>query len=123
MNQNLSVNKTNFHMKGFALGLGLKQRRNATRKSPILYTLLVLIIIQLWYLVSKRVCQPGTAIKCDKALLVIWDARILSQFPISEKQEMAFLVFPEQLVVAPMQIQRNTRNSREYTAKLYKNAG
>ena len=33
MNQNLSVNKTNFRMKGFALGLA--QRRNATRKSPI----------------------------------------------------------------------------------------
>ena len=35
MNQNLRVNKTNFHMKGFALGLALKQRRKATRKSPI----------------------------------------------------------------------------------------
>ena len=35
MNQNLCVNKTNFHMKGFALGLALKQRRNATQKSPI----------------------------------------------------------------------------------------
>ena len=35
MNQNLRVNKTNFHMKGFALGLALKQRRNTTRKSPI----------------------------------------------------------------------------------------
>ena len=33
--QHLHVNKTNFHMKGFALGLALKQRRNATRKSPI----------------------------------------------------------------------------------------
>ena len=33
--QNLRVNETNFHMKGFALGLALKQRRNATRKSPI----------------------------------------------------------------------------------------
>ena len=31
----MHVNKTNFHMKGFALGLALKQRRNATRKSPI----------------------------------------------------------------------------------------
>ena len=31
----LHVNKTNFHMKGFAIGLALKQRRNATRKSPI----------------------------------------------------------------------------------------
>ena len=35
MNHNLRVNKTNFYMKGFALGLALKQRRNATRKSPI----------------------------------------------------------------------------------------
>ena len=32
----LHVNKANFHMKGFALGLALKQRRKATRKSPIL---------------------------------------------------------------------------------------
>ena len=31
----LHVNKTNFHVKGFALGLALKQRRNATRRSPI----------------------------------------------------------------------------------------
>ena len=31
----LHVNKTNFQMKGFALGLTLKQRRKATRKSPI----------------------------------------------------------------------------------------
>ena len=29
------VNKTNFHMKVFALELALKQRRNANRKSPI----------------------------------------------------------------------------------------
>ena len=36
MNQNLRVNKTNFHRKGFALGLVLKQRRKATRKWPIL---------------------------------------------------------------------------------------
>ena len=35
MNQNLRVNKTYFHMKGFALGLALKQKRKATRKSPI----------------------------------------------------------------------------------------
>ena len=31
----LHVNKTDFHMKGFALGLALKQRRKTTRKSPI----------------------------------------------------------------------------------------
>ena len=31
----LYVNQTNFHMKGFALGLALKHMRNATRKSPI----------------------------------------------------------------------------------------
>ena len=30
----LHVNKTNFHTKGFALGLALKQRQKATRKSP-----------------------------------------------------------------------------------------
>ena len=35
MNQNLCVNKTNFHMKDFALGLALKQRQNPTQKSPI----------------------------------------------------------------------------------------
>ena len=35
MNQNLHVNKTNFHMKGFTPGLALKQRGKATRKSPI----------------------------------------------------------------------------------------
>ena len=35
MKQNLRVNKTNFQMKGFALGLALKQRRKATWKSPI----------------------------------------------------------------------------------------
>ena len=31
----LHVNKTNFHMKGFALGLALKQTRKGTRKSPV----------------------------------------------------------------------------------------
>ena len=31
----MCVNKTNFHMKDFALGLTLKQRRKATQKSPI----------------------------------------------------------------------------------------
>ena len=30
----LHVNKTSFHMNDFALGLTLKQRRKATRKSP-----------------------------------------------------------------------------------------
>ena len=32
----LQVNKTNFHMKGFTLGLALKQRRKATWKLPII---------------------------------------------------------------------------------------
>ena len=31
----MRVNKTNFQMKGFALGLALKQRQNVTWKSPI----------------------------------------------------------------------------------------
>ena len=37
MNHNLHVNKTNFHVKGFALGLTLKQRRKATWTLSILY--------------------------------------------------------------------------------------
>ena len=32
----LHVNKTNFPMQGFALGLALKQRRKTTQKSPII---------------------------------------------------------------------------------------
>ena len=35
MNQKVCVNKTNFHVKGFAPGLALKQRGKTTRKSPI----------------------------------------------------------------------------------------
>ena len=35
MNQDLRVNKPSFHLKGFALGLGLKQRRKATREWAI----------------------------------------------------------------------------------------
>ena len=41
MNQNSPVNKTNFHMKGFAQGLALKQRQKATQEwgySVLLYT-------------------------------------------------------------------------------------
>ena len=37
MNQTLHVDKTNFHMKAFALRLALKQRWNANRKSPIVF--------------------------------------------------------------------------------------
>ena len=35
LHAHLHVNKTNFHIKGFALVLALKQRRKTTRKSPI----------------------------------------------------------------------------------------
>ena len=35
----LHVDKTNFHTKGFAVGLALKQRRKAARKSPISFNL------------------------------------------------------------------------------------
>ena len=31
----MHLNKTNFHMKDFALSLSLKQRQKATRRSPI----------------------------------------------------------------------------------------
>ena len=40
MNQTLRVNKTDFHVKGFELGLALKQRRKTTQKSPIACTIL-----------------------------------------------------------------------------------
>ena len=39
MNPNLGVNRTNFHMNGFAIGLALKQRRKETRKLPIVASL------------------------------------------------------------------------------------
>ena len=35
LHSNGIVSKTHFHMKGFALGLGLKQRQKTTRKWPI----------------------------------------------------------------------------------------
>ena len=35
MNQNLCVNKTNFHIKGFALGLALKQGERQLGNRPI----------------------------------------------------------------------------------------
>ena len=35
LHSNGLVSKIHFHMKGFALGLVLKQRQNATRKWPI----------------------------------------------------------------------------------------
>ena len=35
MNQNLRVNKANFHMKGYALDLALKQKQKAIRKWPL----------------------------------------------------------------------------------------
>ena len=35
LHSNGLVSKTHFHMKGFALGLGLKQRQKRTRKWPI----------------------------------------------------------------------------------------
>ena len=38
----LHVNKTDFHIKDFALGLALKQRRKATRKSPVIQHLIII---------------------------------------------------------------------------------
>ena len=42
----LHVNKTNFHTKGFALGLALKQRRKVIRKSPISLAFKWLIVLR-----------------------------------------------------------------------------
>ena len=38
MNQNLHVNKTNFHMKGFAIGLALKQKRSKSEHRNNLFS-------------------------------------------------------------------------------------
>ena len=59
MNQNLCVNKANFHMKGFALGLTLKQRRKATRKSPITWKCTVQIHDLLMGQLTKSTPNPG----------------------------------------------------------------
>ena len=53
MNQNLCVNKTDFHMKDFALGLALKQRRKATRKSHS-------HLAQFWIVARGRVGLGGS---------------------------------------------------------------
>ena len=42
LHSNGLVSKTHFHMKGFALGLVLKQRQKRTRKWPIAHEELVL---------------------------------------------------------------------------------
>ena len=54
----LHVNKTNFHMKGLTLGLALKLRRKATRKSPILLTVKFIIIIMI---ISSHKNDPDIA--------------------------------------------------------------
>ena len=43
-----NANHTHFHMKDFALGLGLKQRQKATRKWPILVILNLNTVVQLF---------------------------------------------------------------------------
>ena len=48
----MRVNKANFHMKGFALGLALKQRQNAPRKSPIAFASRFVIFYYNFYLVK-----------------------------------------------------------------------
>ena len=48
----LRVNKTNFHIKDYALGLALKQRRKATRKSPIHFIFVNSRYIQRFHFVS-----------------------------------------------------------------------
>ena len=44
----LRVSKTDFHMKGLAVGLALKQRRKATRKSPNIQNTVAVIRTQEW---------------------------------------------------------------------------
>ena len=66
MNQTVHVNKTNFHMKGFALGLALKQRRKATRKLPIVSELC--IVIQIGYNLNRALKTMHPACSDKKQL-------------------------------------------------------
>ena len=64
----LNLNKTNFHMKDFTLGLAfnLKQRRKAPRKSPISLAFKRLIILRS----STKMCDQNT--ESLKMCLVLW---------------------------------------------------
>ena len=73
MNQNLRVSKTSFHMKGFALGLALKHRRNL----PSLIQHCV-SISSTW---SELACSanqlPKSTIKPHKPLRSSWISQIM----------------------------------------------
>ena len=56
MNQHLHLDETNFHMKGFALALALKHRRKATRKSPIVLFVCLLVYSFQWGTYILSVC-------------------------------------------------------------------
>ena len=48
LHSNGLVSKTHFHMKGFALGLGLKQRQKRTRKWPITFEAILDGFLRIW---------------------------------------------------------------------------
>ena len=58
----LRVNKTDFHMKGFALGLALKQRRKVTRKVEVRFTSVVAISEALGGMTRMRLPKTMTAV-------------------------------------------------------------
>ena len=56
-----NANHTHFHMKDFALGLGLKQRQKATRKWPISFRCVSLLFLHviLAYCIYTPACNFG----------------------------------------------------------------
>ena len=67
----MCVNKTNFHMKDFALGLTLKQRRKATQKSPINRAL-----SQSTYIKNKDGERSVVCIGISLLLIVNWQLNV-----------------------------------------------
>ena len=65
MNQNFRVNKPNFHMKGFALGLALKQRRKATRKLSIKVSFIFILLSELVN-IENVLWKPVNALKSKR---------------------------------------------------------
>ena len=57
----LRVNRTKFHVKGFALGLAMKQSRKATKKSPIEYQgrLIDYVLHSWWKNAITKYCEKS----------------------------------------------------------------
>ena len=85
----LHVNKTNFHMKGFTLGLALKQRRKATRKSPIVSPLLGFVVAAPFFIIYQcRFTLITTA-----WIFFLTEPRVFVSFPQGMCSEVQWLLW------------------------------